>query len=264
MGMPAEIGKHILPIYKFLFDDVRFFYFDYYGRKYYPQFEGDLEFLKDILKGERGFVWGSGPSLRKTNVDLLKDEINFGCNTQASHPKASYFSFFSCYDWLAWCDVRKDALKLDAGIFLGGKAGQKYLSQKRWHDKKTKGIITPIKRRGGFEDHDENYNFDINLLEGAWHDASVVGFNIQLAYWMGLNPIYLIGMDCDYSGGRWNTKSQTDNNRFFGCQIVNTTSLIRSLGKMKKIFDKNNREIINCTIGGKLEVFERKKLEDVI
>jgi len=264
MGMPSEIGKHILPIYKFLYDDVRDFYFDYYGRKYYPRFIDDIKFLKDILKGERCFIWGSGPSLKKTNIDLLKDEINFGSNTLANHPKADYFSYFSCYDWLAWCDVRKNALKLDAGIFLGGKAGQKYLSQKRWHDKKTKGIITPIKRRGGFEDFNINYDFNINLFKGAWHDASVIGFNIQLAYWMGFDPIYLIGMDCDYSQGRWNTKSQTDHNRFFGCQTVNTTSLIRSMEKIRKIFDREKRNIINCTVGGKLEAFKRKDLEEVL
>jgi len=266
MGMPSEIGKHILPIYKFLYDDVRNYYFEHYGRKYDKYFDIELGTLHNMFsnKEERCFIWGSGPSLKNTNLDLLRDEINFASNTLAFHPKAKYFSVFSCYDWLAWCDVRKKAMKLDSSIFLGGKAGQKYLSKKRWHDTKTKRNIVVVKRRGGFEDYPLTHTFDINLYKGAWHDASVVGFNIQLAHWMGFKKIYLIGMDCDYSSGRWNTKTQQDNNRFFGCQVVNTNSLIRSLEKMKKLFDDTNREIINCTVGGKLEVFERKKLEEVL
>ncbi len=32
----------------------------------------------------------------------------------------------------------------------------------------------------------------------------------------------------------------------------------------KKVYEADGREIINATVGGKLEVFERKKLEDII
>ena len=262
MGMPQEIGQHILPIYKLLYDDIRFFYFDYYGRKYYPSFYDDIVSLKDKHKGERCFIWGSGPSLRKTDLGLLKDKINFASNSLASYEHVEYFDYYNVYDWLAWCDFRKDALKLDAQIFLGGRAAQKYFSQKKWHDKRARYKIIPIKRKGGFEDFKENEYIEINdLTEGAYHDASVTGFCMQIAFYMGFKKIYLVGCDCDYSEGRWNT---TSHNRFFGNQIVNTVSLKKSLRKLKKIFEKDNREIVDCTVGGKLDMFRKEKLENII
>ena len=40
-----------------------------------------LSKFKDIHKGQRCFIIGTGPSLNKTNLSLLKDEICFGVNT---------------------------------------------------------------------------------------------------------------------------------------------------------------------------------------
>lgn len=262
MNMPSELGKQILPFYKFLYDNTRFYYFDYYGRKYYPKFEKDILSLKNIHEGERCFVWGSGPSLNKTDLSLLKNETNFASNSLASYEHNEYFDYYGVYDWLAWCDFRKDALKLDAQIFLGGRAGQKYFSHKKWYDKRVHHRIIPIKRKGGFENFKENEYIEIDdLTEGAYHDASVTGFCLQIAFYMGFKKIYLIGCDCDYSEGRWNT---TSHNRFFGNQIVNTVSLKKSLKKLKKIFEREGRKIIDCTVGGKLDMFRKEKLEDII
>ena len=37
--------------------------------------------FKDVHKGERCFIIGTGPSLNVTNFDFIKDEIIFGVNT---------------------------------------------------------------------------------------------------------------------------------------------------------------------------------------
>ena len=36
--------------------------------------------LKDIHKGGRGFIIGTGPSLQIEDLDLLKNEVTFACN----------------------------------------------------------------------------------------------------------------------------------------------------------------------------------------
>jgi len=49
-----------------------------YTAKYRPIPE--LVALKNIHKGQRAFIIGNGPSLRKTDPNLLQNEITFGCN----------------------------------------------------------------------------------------------------------------------------------------------------------------------------------------
>jgi hypothetical protein len=39
-----------------------------------------LEKFREIHKGERCFVVANGPSLKKTNLDLLRGELTFGLN----------------------------------------------------------------------------------------------------------------------------------------------------------------------------------------
>lgn len=42
---------------------------------------GDITQFKNIHGGKRCFIIGTGSSLNKTNLNLLKDEICFGINT---------------------------------------------------------------------------------------------------------------------------------------------------------------------------------------
>jgi hypothetical protein len=40
--------------------------------------------MKDIHKGKRAFIIGTGPSLRKTDPNKIKNEITFGLNRSSS------------------------------------------------------------------------------------------------------------------------------------------------------------------------------------
>ena len=40
----------------------------------------DIRKLKNIHQGKRAFFIGNGPSLRISDLELLNDEITFGCN----------------------------------------------------------------------------------------------------------------------------------------------------------------------------------------
>lgn len=262
-SMPPELGAKIRPIYRKYYDPVRWFRFNHY-KKYYPEYNDIIDDLRDIHKGERCFVWGAGPSLKKTDLDLLKDEINFGNNSLARGDFAQSFKYFCVYDWLAWHDNSKYIIPLDAKVFLGDNAAKLYLSRKRHYDRQMKSKPVVIKKKGHFDDFPDGATIKINdLKDGAYSGCSIVGFCMQIAFHMGFKEVYLIGCDCDYSKDlHWHTARKTG--RFFGIQDTDLPGLLRSFPKMKKTFEDDSRQVYNATVGGKLDIFERKKLEDVI
>ena len=42
------------------------------------------------------------------------------------------------------------------------------------------------------------------------------------------------------------------------------SKVLTSYETCKKAYEDDNREIINATVGGKLDIFKRKKLEEII
>ena len=129
--------------------------------------------LKDVHKGQLGFVLGNGWSIRYYDVDKMKgDGILIGCNLS-----------FQLYplDYLVWQDQNV-------------------------HDKCAKfdGIkVVPQKRRGAKDCHpDTTYFYGFGKLEKNKHSQNSMrlmhsgGLALQLAIKLGCNPVVLAGCDC--------------------------------------------------------------------
>jgi hypothetical protein len=97
----------------------------------------------------------------------------------------------------------------------------------------------------------------------------------ELAFYMGFSEIYLLGIDNNYknevnlSGKKVVHK---DIESYFKSDKINFTSehfspietITKTYEVAKRYADSHNIKVYNCTRGGKLEVFERKNLDDVI
>jgi hypothetical protein len=103
-----------------------------------------------------------------------------------------------------------------------------------------------------------------NIENGFYAGATVTGSAMQIAYYMGFHRVCLLGCDCDYG---------LDSSRFHfdGSLIDNPAGSTRTWGNIflqyalhYEQFLANGREVVNCTVGGKLEVFPRVSLEDEI
>ena len=108
---------------------------------------------------------------------------------------------------------------------------------------------------------------------------SVVNASIQIAYWMGYRKICFLGVDASYSGQavkKITTRDLTAENnddpnhfdpRYFGkgrsYHNPDVESMISSFKKNKKFFE-NEIRFFNCTYGGKLEVFERSSIQNIL
>lgn len=68
-----KIGNIIKNKLSFFLNVERYFYYRYSICK--------IKEIKNIHKGKRYFIIGTGPSLNKTDLNLIKNEIIFGVNT---------------------------------------------------------------------------------------------------------------------------------------------------------------------------------------
>ena len=137
---------------------------------------------------------------------------------------------------------------------------------------------------GGFyRAYDPSYcrpRFSTNAAEVLYCGQSVTIINLQLAYWFGFTEIALIGMDFSYSvpagtemQGQPSTPSAGDDPnhfdpRYFGAgktwKDPKLNRVLANYGLAKSIFESDGRRIVNCTVGGHLEAFERVALADYI
>ena len=219
-----------------------------------------IEKYKNIHEGKRCFIIGTGPSLNETNLSLLKNEICFGVNTL--YRGLEKFNI-NCQYWAISDDtiILKHAdnimKNVDTTLFVCSPG--KHELKKRQDGKCKKVYNIP---QIGEMFHCEQFSPDPSL--GFFNGNTVIiDVCLQLAYFMGFSKVYLLGCDSDYSR----------DHRFDGLPSdVKVTpaiegdfsNIFKSYEICKSYYEKNNREIINCTVGGKLEIFKRQNLDDVI
>lgn len=166
---------------------------------------GDRHFIKSLhnkFKGRRCFVIGNGPSLSRMNLDLLVNEVTIGSN--------GVYKLFDRYKF------RPNYLLFQDSRTIFGKANEinavkgipKVVSINSSHlvkkDKFT--YFFNLANHLGWEniqsqspgEHKGNAPFfSNNFGEFASNMGNVSHTAIQLAFFLGCNPVYLIG--CDHS-----------------------------------------------------------------
>jgi len=256
--IPATIN---LPISLKKLKDFALYALDHRFFRKYRYYSKILEGYHDIHKGERCFIVGTGPSLKKTNIKLLKNETVFGVNTLYKGLKDFGITcrYYAVSDLKVWEGHYRKILPLDTTLFISSFVGKEYINNQkkyRQYQKKeplvlrTKGYITVCK----------NFSKDISKYVINGHSV-VADICLQVAYYMGFKEVYLVG--CDYSniGYRWDG-SKTENVKTVG--LTNWEKIFYAFEICRKAFEKDGREIINATVGGELNVFKRKSLEEII
>jgi len=249
----------------FYADSLRVFYDEVSNYLYHRQFEKcskEVKKMHNKHKGDRCFIVATGPSLNSTDLNLIRSEIVFGVNTAFQTLNKYHISsdYYVVSDRIMWDVYNRVLMLLDTRLFLGYVASRHYFRD-GWNGFKKKGkepLIMKGKGGLGFSKDIAQY-IDIDI-------HTVVYLALQIAYYLGFKEVYLLGCDCDYSGGHAGGLGFVDSSKI---QIGNTEK--EFWGKIfwgyevcKREFEKDKRKIYNSTVGGKLEVFERKKLEDAI
>jgi hypothetical protein len=148
--------------------------------------------LKDKHNGKRCFVIGNGPSLQISDLDRLKEEITFASNKiylafDQTEWQPTYYTVVDALVAKYNCDVIKqlECFKIFSDMV------KHYLSDSQdilW----LRHIPHPI--RNGKRD----LQFSSNVLEGVYGGWSVIYTQLELALYMGIKEVYLIGIDFSF------------------------------------------------------------------
>jgi len=236
-----------------------------------------IDSLKNIHKGQRCFILGNGPSLNKTDVLKLKNEITFGVNSIFLMAQTNDFkpTYYVVEDNLVFTE-NKDNIDSYSGVIKI--LPKNYAEQLKYNDD-----IYIFDMDTDFYNKSKKNRYAIPFFNEDYSDTffcgqSVTYINMQLAYYMGFSEVYLIGMDFSYSippGHHQNgnhIKSEADDANHFHKDYFGKGKtwkdprlgrVLRSYHRAKFSFESDNRFIYNATAGGELELFPRKNYDDL-
>jgi len=214
-----------------------------------------LRRFKDIHKEARAFIIGTGPSLLETDLSLLKNEITFGVNGLCLYEDISFDPTYYCVsDPIAFRKFGSYIEQLKSIKFLSVPPCPPQPVESDW-------IQIPLDLYHQVKD---GYFAGIgrNLIKTYWGRTVIIDLCLQLAFYMGFSKVYLIGCDCGPSRGRLHAYDES-------ASIINFDSyfhsdIFKSYKICRHVFQLAGREIVNATVGGRLEVFKRQKLEDIL
>ena len=226
------------------------------------------ESLHNKFIGERCFILGSGPSINKQDLSLIKNEYTFCTNWFINHKDFEKLNvdFYCAYDAnFTYPEINKDWLSRlenfsNMGIFF----------PELWAGKFSLDNANYVQYDNSIKVYKDNvFNFDLAkpLYDGA---SVVVNMCIPIAMYMGFNKIILLGCDTNYYSKSHNNPyfyNSNEHKTFFDDSADRNNDwilkVIQSYEIVLKNALKNNTQILNATPGGNLEVFERVKYTEV-
>lgn len=256
---------------------------NYKHKNFIHEYDKKLKKYHNLHKDESCIIVGNGPSLTVNDLNSISDFVTFGCNR--------IYGLFAETKWRPTYYVCQDELILVPN-----------LSDIQIETRECKARFFPInfyeKYTSEFMNAEDNYffNFDMKpfgtvglkpfskkypsfsldcekkIVEGY----TVTYAMIQLAIYMGFSEIYLVGLDHSYDV-KYNDDGTVDEEDYkknyvegLRPSLSNQTNpprileMTNSYKKANDIANTYNRKIVNATRGGKLEIFERITLEEVL
>ena len=239
---------------------------------------------KDKYKGERCFCIGNGPSLDRTPLHLLNNEYTFGVNKIAAiYPSTTWRpSFYVNISKTVLASNHAEAAAesmRDTPSFISYK-GLPYILRTTGSDMSVPDNASLFRMSSsnlGIRPHPDIWSHDIATRLSKY--GSSMTAVLQIAVYMGFNPIYLLGCDLGYKAFEWGEKDPNHFGKGYDAltqkdgRRVEMTEWFVSRGNertvwghmvVKEACDSLGVEVYNATLGGKLEVYPRVDLMEVL
>jgi hypothetical protein len=206
----------------------------------------------------RCFIIGNGPSLKRMDLCLLKDEITFGMNRiyLLFDQLGFQTTYFVCINELVLDQFAHDIVKLTMPKFLNWRRRHLFAN-----NEDTLFVRTKYSLLDTFEKEPT-----MNLSSGG----TVTYAAMQLCHYMGFREVILIGVDHNFVDKGIPNKtevrtSETDENHFhpnyfhkgIKWQLPDLWRSEEAYRMAKKVFESDGRKIYDATEGGKLTVFPK-------
>jgi len=206
--------------------------------------------------GKRCFIIGNGPSLKKTDMRLLKNEFTFGMNRIfLMFPELGFKTRFlvSVNDLVIEQSI-DEFLGVDIPLFISWRA-------REW--------LPPAENRHYLYTTYTGKKFACDATKRLWEGATVTYTCLQLAFYMGFSKAILIGVDHSFATKGTPNKtivSQGDDpNHFhpkyfgkgFKWQLPDLDTSEVGYMMAREAYRTAGREVVDATIGGKLTIFPK-------
>lgn len=212
----------------------------------------ELKKFKNIHDGKRCFVIGNGPSLQAKDLEVLKgsNEITFAANGiyhiyNETDWRPAYYMIVDITAYREWI---KDGMK--------GNLESCFISDYYYAD------VIRVENVNHFQSlshiEEDALGFSEDITNGIYTGRTVTYAMLQLACYMGVKEIYLLGVD--WTGGKGTGKVRCDfynKNSVMGRPFDMFLEEEKSFVFAKKYTEEKGIKIYNATRGGELEVFER-------
>jgi|GEM_PF-709547 len=230
--------------------------------------EKKIATLKNRHKNRRAFIVGNGPSLQIEDLNKLKNEITFAANKiYLAYDETSWRpTYYSVEDNLVMKEIYHNVRQLkDSTLILPMKDIREYEIIQN-------AIYYPL-----IPNTTSIPKFSKNLLSGVYPGHTVTYSMMQMAAYMGITEIYLIGVDFSYAvadGGADKGATIYHNNeknhfhkdyRNVGDKWImpNYEAQIRAYKSAASFCETNGIKIYNASRKTQLEVFERVDFDDL-
>jgi len=216
-----------------------------------------LEAMRGTASG-RCVIIGNGPSLNQMDLSVLRDVPGFALNR-------GYLLFDRIGGPTTYLvSANKYVLEQSMAEMLGASPGPKFFNWRHRH-------LVPNGRDDViFFDTVRNPGFSTDVPNrGLWEGATVTMVAMQLAYHLGFREIVLIGVDHNFTtegpAHKLVTSQGADPNHFdpnyFGAgykwQLPDLERSERAYRMARAAFEAAGGEVVDATVGGKLQVFRK-------
>lgn len=243
----------------------------FYGLFYKKSYES-MKTLRNKHYGKPAVLIGGGPSINKMDLNKYKDYITIACNGFYLKMEDLEWSptYYTVEDPLPAKDNSKEISSIQSTTKIIPYNLKRFI-------KKDKNTIYTNFLRSYVNTDDDNYPyFSFDCQDKIYWGGTVMYYNIQLAAYMGCNPIYLIGVDLNYfipSSAKVNgiivTSTEEDNNHFdsrwFGpgkkWHLPETDRMQQCFTKAFFELEKKNIDLFNAGIDSKLKVIPKVSLD---
>jgi len=229
------------------------FKYDYHFKQDYPY----LNLIHNKYTNKRCFVVGMGPSLDKTNFKNIQQDFIIASNNfyEGKHKFKVNPLITVVADDTVFSKHYLKLLKEPTMIYLTEDATRHYLQNEMFYKTiyPTSSTLKIVKIRP-LGNMDTFMKLSKDLRKGAY-GGMVIWSSLQVAYHLGFKEVYLLGCDCTFKKGEHFKGAQS-----FKKSVDDWEPIFKKYEIAKRMFELSGRKIYNATVGGDLEIFERREI----
>lgn len=284
LAWTPDFPKVALPLAYWRLLRARHGYFDRVGLKrgawglphftHRPGSQQRLALMRNKQAGRRCFIIANGPSLQQLDMTKLRGELTLGCNgIYQAFPDWGFHTSYLVFEDIEQLELRRH----DVGKVKGPiKLAALYNAYAFKPDHQTIFFNAPRMRGQRYYWEDLYPQFSPDFASIVHLGSTVTYIMLQLAYHLGCNPVYLVGLDHDYGelpkrfppGKITITEDNIEqirglhfSDRYYqvGDQIgvPDVARQEAAYAKARAAFEADGRQVFNASAHTALDVFDR-------